>query len=153
MESKTHKHLLGKITLFVAVAMLLLVIAMPVNALPPRPPRPPHVTPTAAPTSQVNSSVAIDGGFIRLVVEPLNPALSAVVQWQDGTGKWHSVGGWRSETVTMPTKWWVNPSDFGKGPFRWLVYEHSQKNVVATSDTFFLPESEQHIVDVHMTIK
>lgn len=149
MESKTRKHILGKIIFFAVIGTLLLV--MPVSAA--LPPRPPHVTPTTEPASQVNTSSAVDGGFIRLTVAPSNSALSAVVQWQDSAGEWRSVNGWRSDLSQVSIKWWVNPNDFGKGPFRWLVYEHTQKNVIATSDMFFLPESEKHIVDVYMTLK
>ncbi len=154
MESKTRKHLLEKVVLFVAVTALLLVVAMPVDAaLPPRPPRPPHITPTPAPVSQISNVSAVDGGFIRLAIAVPKPALSAVVQWQDSTGKWHNVNGWRSNLAHISVRWWVNPGDFGKGPFRWVVYEQSQENIIAVSDMFFLPESEQHVVNVYITLQ
>lgn len=151
MESKTRTNWLGKLLLYLAVPVLLLVMAMPVGALPPRPPRP-HPMPTPLPTTKITTSSSVDGGFIRLTVNTPNPTLSAVVQWQDGAGNWHNVTGWRGELATVSTKWWVNPNDFGKGPFRWLVYKHSKNNMVAVSDEFYLPASSQHIVDISITL-
>jgi hypothetical protein len=35
--------------------------------------------------------------------------------------------------------WWLAPDLFGKGPFRWLVYQGERGNLLATSDPFYLP--------------
>jgi len=37
---------------------------------------------------------------------------------------------------------WLAPDLFGKGPFRWLVYQGERGNLLATSDPFYLPYAE-----------
>ena len=37
---------------------------------------------------------------------------------------------------------WLAPDLFGKGPFRWLVYQGERGKLVATSDSFYLPYAE-----------
>jgi len=151
MDSHTHQTI-SKILLILSIFVAVLLLVAPAAALPPRPPRPPHVTPTATAQPAVNASTVVDGGFIRLTVSAPRTGLQAVVQWEDGNGNWHNVSGWQN-TVSQPSvKWWVSPADFGKGPFRWIVYEDTPSNVIATSETFFLPASEEHIVDVFVSL-
>lgn len=153
MESNTLRSVLAKILVFLAISATLLVVSVPVGAFPPRPPRV-FPAPTTVPTPEVNTSFStVDGGFIRLRLSTANPTLSAVVQWQDANGNWHSVSGWRSELSEELVKWEVNPNDFGKGPFRWMIYERSQNNVIAVSDNFFLPASYQQVVDIYMSLE
>jgi hypothetical protein len=36
--------------------------------------------------------------------------------------------------------WWVEEKDFGKGPYRWLVYASEGGELLATSQSFNLPD-------------
>ena len=93
---------------------------------------PPVVAPTPLPTV----------GFIVLQVEPPPQAGAwAAVQWQDAQGTWHDVEGWRRPLQMGKQIWEVFPSEFGKGPFRWLVLQGQGGPVLGESSPFFLPSS------------
>jgi hypothetical protein len=75
--------------------------------------------------------------------------LWTVVQWQDGSGHWHSVEGWQGslDEVTVDDGkiagrkvWWLAGDLFGRGPFRWLVYRVRAGKLVAESEPFNLPD-------------
>ena len=85
--------------------------------LPPRPTVGPGDRSRAAPTP-----VPVVGQ-IRLHVTPRQGRYWSVVQWQDEQGTWHDVGGWTGAVTTGSIMWWVEEKDFGKGPFRWAVYQ------------------------------
>lgn len=67
------------------------------------------------------------------------------VQWRDVNGNWHNVDGWqgpleRSTATGQSSKHWgVFERDYGRGPFRWIVYAPTGGAVFATSPSFFLP--------------
>jgi hypothetical protein len=85
------------------------------------------------------------------------------VQWRDEMGRWHNVEGWQGplEMTTISTaatdstdaaatataatpevatkQWGVFERDYGRGPFRWIVYAPTGGAVFATSPRFFLP--------------
>ena len=74
--------------------------------------------------------------------------LWTVVQWQDASGNWHDVEGWRGTfddvviengAVIAQKVWWVAQVDLGKGPFRWLVYRGQGSVLLARSTPFYLP--------------
>lgn len=118
------------------------------------PPRPTLVTPTV-PALVVSSS---NGASIQLSVKAANSwALWTEVQWQDALGGWHTVDGWRggldsiSSGVGLKT-WWVAPTDFSKGPFRWQVYRGKGDSLLATSTTFNLPTANRTTVAVSVTL-
>jgi hypothetical protein len=84
------------------------------------------------------------GGYIELRIQSAPAGLWTVVQWQDRSGFWHDVEGWKGMLDERNLKvWWVAKPELGKGPFRWLVL--SQNKVVATSETFYLPHADQTV--------
>jgi len=73
--------------------------------------------------------------------------LETLVQWQDGLGGWHDIEGWRTElfdeirgNVGRKT-WWVSKEHFGTGPFRWVIYRQGSGELLATSESFYMPAS------------
>jgi uncharacterized repeat protein (TIGR01451 family) len=70
--------------------------------------------------------------------------LWAGVEWLDGANNWHRVEGWQN---ALPDgggmqDWWVSQADFGKGPFRWVLYAGADKStVLGASEPFNLPAS------------
>jgi len=71
----------------------------------------------------------------------------SVVQWQDFAGGWHDVEGWRGSLGQAGTRrWWVAPSDFGTGPFRWVVTQGPGGAILWSSEPFSLPSVENGVV-------
>jgi hypothetical protein len=70
------------------------------------------------------------------------------VQWRDQAGGWHDVEGWQGLLETpvgseVPVKTWgVYTKDYGQGPFRWIVYNEPGGSVLATSQSFNLPNGD-----------
>lgn len=87
---------------------------------------------------------------IVLQTMPAPSDLWSVVQWHDEQGGWHDIENWRGSVVNGRTIWWVLEQDFGKGPYRWLVFDQEGGNLLATSDTFNFPSEpkEQLVVEV-----
>jgi hypothetical protein len=98
-------------------------------------------------------SPSLDGSYIELRVYPPQAGLWTIVQWQDSTGAWHDIEGW-SGTLDEGHKkvWWVAPAIFGKGPFRWMVYQSQGGQLLAISDSFYLPDSAGEKVRVDMSL-
>jgi hypothetical protein len=92
-----------------------------------RTPRPPQARPPVA--------------TLLLTVPVTDTALFSVVQWQDAQGGWHDIEGWRGTVVGGKTIWWVAEKDWGKGPYRWVIYQHetTPHQIIAVSDLFLLP--------------
>jgi hypothetical protein len=123
-------------------------------------PVPPVALPPSAPATW----------FIRLCAwfDPTWPWTSiywqdlwTVVQWQDASGNWHDVEGWRGTfddvaiengVVIAQKVWWVAQADLGKGPFHWLVYRGQGGVLLVRSTPFHLPEptSGPTIVEVSL---
>ncbi|TEU11279.1 MAG: hypothetical protein E3J21_24015 [Anaerolineales bacterium] len=94
-----------------------------------------------------------DGSYIELHVYPPQSGLWTIVQWQDSAGGWHDIEGWQGTLNEDHKKvWWVAPDIFGKGPFRWTVYQSEKGRLLATSDSFYLPNSAGKKVQVGMTL-
>jgi hypothetical protein len=135
-----------------------LTSAAPAN-LPPRPTSKPT---TAAPPS----TQPLVGGFIELQLQPSQEDVWAVfpwqglwtiIQWQDAFGDWHGVEGWRGALDEIKdgvgTKlWWVAEADLRKGPFRWVVYENPGGDLLATSESFYLPGATGERVTVEVPL-
>ncbi len=145
-------------------------------ALPPRiTPSPtatstPEATPTSAPiatpTPQVLSTApGANSSTLELVVKASSQAMSqynwksmwTVVQWQDESAAWHDVEGWRDALDTLDATggskhWSVPDSLFGRGPFRWLIYERDGGALLATSATYQLPSGGGQTVRVEVTL-
>ena len=152
----------------------------PISLLPPRPTPDPAPTlpprPTPEPTPRSTSPSRLPaGGFIELRFQTTQERiwslghwqeLWTIVQWQDHWGDWHDVEGWQGtfdefdvcyqneggETVCEGQKvWWVAQADFGKGPFRWVVYRGPGGRLFAQSESFYLPHFGE-IVRVEMSL-
>lgn len=150
MPITTRQSIVRSLTLAAALGLFAFVVSLSlapgtVSALPPRP--------TAVPTPTVASSSAAAGASIQLRVTSASPNVWTVVQWQDALGGWHDVEGWRGSLDDGSLKtWWVNQADFGKGPFRWLVYGADRSKPLGTSASFNLPRRNREVVKVEVTI-
>ena len=150
------RHLLA----FAVIGLLLIGLAQPVLAdLPPR------ATPTPIPI-EAPAAPSAPGNWIELRVQfpstwpwntlPWNQVWT-VVQWQDAADNWHTVEGWQGALDEMVKTegvkaWWVGRSDWGKGPFRWLVYERLGGRLLAQSAPFKLPSAQDQKVKVEVSL-
>jgi hypothetical protein len=106
--------------------------------------------PAAADPETLAAQTAAGFGFATLVARvPNAPAGAwAGIQWQDGLGGWHDVSGWQGPMTLQPTtnvstrQWAVYPKDYGRGPFRWVVYSEQDGAVWATSTRYNLPNGD-----------
>jgi len=72
---------------------------------------------------------------------------------QDALGGWHDVEGWQGALDKESSKgWWVAAQDYGKGPFRWAVYEGQGGKRLAASESFYLPSSHGQVVRVEISL-
>jgi hypothetical protein len=87
------------------------------------------------------------GTIVLCAVTPPDKAW-VEVQWRDGLGGWHNVPTWPGPLLAMIppdqpgavcTVRWVVKDDFGKGPFRWVVYRGEGGGTWGISDMFFFP--------------
>jgi sporulation protein YlmC with PRC-barrel domain len=84
-------------------------------------------------------------------------ALWTIVQWQDGLDDWQDVEGWQgtldevSDNVGKKV-WWVAEASFGKGPFRWVIYQQQAGTWLATSEPFYLPTVGGETVKVEVVL-
>lgn len=98
-------------------------------ALPPRP--------TVEP---IQANEPYEGGIIELRVGGMTAPLWSEVEWQDASGNWHTVDGWRGTVaMTQRLQWWVGAENLGEKTFRWRVYDAPAGDLLATSETFDLP--------------
>jgi len=136
------------IVLALGLMIALAMRATPAQALPPRPTPVPEAT-SIPPARTI-------GGWIDLRAQNAKAQWS-VVQWQDSAGNWVNVDSWRgafdavSDGVGVKT-WWVDQATFGTTPFRWVVYDATTKQVVATSQPFNLPTENKQTVSVQVTL-
>ncbi len=146
---KNQHPFLSLTFIILLVSLLLGVLLTPpvVSAdLPPRPTPVPTKTPTPAPStsdslSQSERSEKPIGAYIELSRPANGNGLWTVVQWQRSDGRWHDVEGWRGTFEEGKKVWWVASSDFGKGPFRWAVYQGQGGVLLGISPSFNLPTS------------
>lgn len=135
------------------VLLLSLSSSLPQTALADLPPR--KETPTVTLPSRPKPDRAAEaerpvGAYIELRVQPAQAGLWSVVQWQDAAGNWHDVEGWRG-TVEGVRVWWVAEADFGKGPFRWVIYQGQDGPRLATSTPFNLPSEANQTVQIQVS--
>jgi hypothetical protein len=70
------------------------------------------------------------------------------IQWRDARGGWHDVQGWQEEIEVAEAnglaykQWAVYPQDYGRGPFRWVIYTAQGGLVWATTNSFYLPNGD-----------
>ncbi|MFN8443432.1 MAG: hypothetical protein U0175_21830 [Caldilineaceae bacterium] len=128
--------------------------------LPPLPsvtPRPTVVVSTpVAPTATALSlpaSTRVPVAVLRLKLQnSVERPLSSVVQWQDTSGNWHDIDGWRGQMVKNQTTWWVEEKDWGDGPFRWSVYTQESGAMLAISEPFHLPSRQGEELTVSVRV-
>ena len=146
------RRLCNKATLIVIVAFSLLLALVPngVQAEPPAlPPRPP--LPSGG--GGGGDADSLTGAIIELTVLGAPAGAWAVVQWQDSTGGWHDVEGWRSMLGESGTKrWWVAPRDFGTGPFQWVIAQGTEGTQLAVSEPFTLPASANQTLQISLSL-
>jgi hypothetical protein len=102
---------------------------------------PSRATPTPQPPDDGDDDKPA-GAHIVLQVESAPAGAWTIVQWQDSAGGWHDIEGWQGTLDEGDQKmWWLAPNLFGKGPFRWLVYQSTERDeLLATSESFYLPD-------------
>jgi hypothetical protein len=106
---------------------------------------PPRPTPTVVP------AIPVGGATIRLHTSSSVPEAWTTIEWQNELGDWYEVDGWRGhlDEGNADTKtWWVDPDNFGQGPFRWLVYTGQDGTQLAVSDPFDLPTHNRQVISV-----
>lgn len=84
--------------------------------------------------------------------------LWTVVEWQDASGDWHEVEGWRGTLDKIVDGdgrkvWWVYQRDLGTGPFRWTVYRSPAGGLLAHSEPFDLPGAAGQTVTVGVALR
>jgi hypothetical protein len=150
----------GSLALIVSVVITLLLVVLlilPIQVaqakLPPRP------------TPKEESGFDASGAPIELRVRfsQVEQArrwqeLWTVVQWQDTSGNWHDVEGWKGTLDEMVNGegrkvWWVFRADLGKGPFRWAVYRRPSGGLLAQTEVFSLPSADGQAVWITVTLK
>ena len=108
---------------------------LPIRPEPGLPERP--SIPEETPTSEDGEGI---GAHIVLKAEQWDQSLWTLVQWQGASGTWHDVEGWRGQfNQRGQVRWWVDPKDLTKGPFRWIIYRESEPEILWVSSPFNLP--------------
>jgi hypothetical protein len=124
----------------------ILLLAWPAWLTQAGPELPSRETPTSG-RSAGNGDDKPAGAHIILQVPSAPAGLWSVVQWQDSAGGWHDVEGWQGTLDAGGTqRWWVDAKDFGKGPFRWVIYRTQGDEFMAESDPFYLPRTADETV-------
>ena len=114
---------------------------------------PSRATPTPQPPDNDDDDKPA-GAHIVLQVPSAPAGVWTIVQWQDSAGGWHDIEGWQGTLDEGDQKmWWLAPNLFGKGPFRWLVYQSTERDeLLATSDLFYLPDAAGKKVWVEVSL-
>jgi hypothetical protein len=134
----------------ISLLLLLAWAPLPTQAGPELPPRAtPTPTPRAGDDRDRQQPI---GAFLQLHVQGAPDGVWAVVQWQDSAENWHDVEGWRGTLDAGQKTWWVAQRDFGKGPFRWAVYQGQGGELLATSNVFNLPSFAEEVKRVELSI-
>lgn len=90
------------------------------------------------------------GSHIELHITPSNIVYWTEIQWQDISGGWHVVEGWRGSSSRGIVRWFVASKDFNTGPFRWLIYKQKGSNILGTSEVFALPGKANETNFIHI---
>lgn len=135
---RTNRHLTFIVAFFITISLVALMPSLALADLPPRPGPPAPNSGSGSDSDKGNPS----GGYITLQVPMASRGIWTVVQWQDQAGAWHDVEDWRGMLDDGWQKmWWIDPADFGKGPFRWEVYQDQHGKSLTSSSSFFLPNA------------
>lgn len=107
--------------------------------LPPRP--------TKTPISKEDEATPEPpAGTIILNTQPAKDGLWSVVQWQGEENRWYDVEGWRGSVVNGKTIWWVEQGHWGRKPYRWVVLQEEEGELLGVSDLFTLPNSGETLI-------
>lgn len=126
----------------------------------------PEPTATPIPSPSTSGAPRFRGGFIQLQVQFSDDwpwerihwqTLRTQVQWQDTKGIWHNTTGWYGGLNYIVDlhgvkTWWVPGDLFGQGPFRWVVYEETERSPLGSSQTFTLPTNTGMTVEVPISL-
>ena len=157
MGKTKHVTHLGATLIMCIVGVLLAAVWLPSAthaapaALPPRP--------TTQPPSPMPIPAKLPAGaYIALRVPSASEGLWTVVQWQGAFGDWHDVEGWRGSLPELYVAWgrqiwWLGSEHFGTGPFCWLVYDGPDGELLATSESFYMPQSSGEVVRVEVSLQ
>lgn len=150
-NSRTRTRAFGWFLLALWVGGLILAWQVwPVQAGPDLPPRNPPVQNENDDDDDDSGPSAPVGAYIVLQAGSAAPEAWAVVQWQDSSGGWQEVEGWRGP-LSSHNLWWVAAKDFGSGPFRWVILNGPQGQVLAASSPFDLPRQPNDRLVVPVT--
>jgi hypothetical protein len=141
MNHKNHPTILW-LTVFILISLLLLAwLPLPTQAGSELPSRETPV-PVQPPGDDDDDDKPV-GAHIVLQVPSAPAGAWTIVQWQDSAGGWHDIEGWQGTLDEgHQRKWWLAANLFGKGPFRWLVYQSpGGDKLLAASDSFYLPDA------------
>jgi hypothetical protein len=123
------------------------------------PPREIHTRPADTPQPEV-ATIELSFEYSPTWQETTTnwPELWTVVQWRDLLGGWHDCAGWQGGLDTVAagqaTKtWWVDRTDFGTGPFRWVVQRSQSGAALAASEPFYLPDGIGETVAESVTLR
>ncbi len=132
------------------VLMLLAWMPPPTQAGPQLPSR---ATPTSIPRPDDDDKDEKPiGAYIELQPQGAPDGMWTVVQWQNSAGGWHDVEGWQGPLNEGRKKWWVAQHDFGRGPFRWAIYQDQGGDRLAVSESFYLPDTANELVRVEVSL-
>jgi len=150
MNHKNHQTIFWFALALALISVLLL--AWPPLLTPVGADLPPRATPTPRPPDDDDDKPV--GAHIVLQVPSALAGIWTIVQWQDSAGDWHDIEGWQGTLDKGHQKmWWLAPDLFGKGPFRWLVYQSTRGDkLLATSDSFYLPDAEGKKLRVEVSL-
>ncbi|MEZ4868528.1 MAG: hypothetical protein R3C14_44775 [Caldilineaceae bacterium] len=128
------------------ICSALLLPARAYADLPPRPTEPPGSDKKADKPSRPQVAPLV------LNTSPAQSGLWSVVQWQDAQGDWQDVESWRGWVANGKTIWWVEEKDFGKGPFRWAIFQTEGGKLLAVSEPFYLPTEVRRTMTIAVSL-
>ena len=153
MNHKKHQTILWLALALALISVLVLAwLPLPTQAGPDLPPRkPPPVQPPDDDDDKDDEPI---GAHIVLHVPSAPAGVWTIVQWQDTAGGWHDIDGWQGTLDEGDQKmWWLGPGLFGKGPFRWLVYQSTKgEKLLAPSESFYLPDAEGEELRIEVSL-
>ena len=90
-----------------------------------------------------------DHSKITALIGGLPSSIWITVQWQDPLGQWHTVDGWQGGASSVDAfgglfqQWDIGPELFGRGPFRWALYNFQGGSLIGVSPNFNMPATAQ----------
>jgi len=159
MQTAVFRRRLWRIVTFGSLSLgvlLALLTPGPAAAMPPRPPRPTAPPPAASAPDPRRTLIVLSLSLPAETPSAVWSQFWTVVQWQDATGGWHDVTGWRGALDEAAfgigkKSWVVEEKDLGTGPFVWRVYVYSGGELAAASPPFYLPAQAEDVFESRVT--